>query len=93
MGVYMGEHTVIHFNGEKKKTRDGVVRKETLEQFAAGFTVKLHASPKNTDHAKAVCDAAERLFRNSTNEYNNQYHFAFNNCEDFCVACYEVRYA
>lgn len=89
MGVYVGAGMVIHFGGEKKPG-DDTVRRDTLETFAAGRRVVLHAEPRDTAHSEAVVDAAERLCADARNRFNGRYHFAHNNCEDFCVASYEV---
>lgn len=91
MGVYVGDGMVIHFNGEKQKTRHAVLRKDTLERFAEGRTVKLHAAPKNAAHARAVCEEADRHYRDEQNGFNNCYDFVSNNCESFCVRCFEVQ--
>jgi hypothetical protein len=92
MGIYVGSGMVVHFNGEKK-CMSACVCKEALEAFASGEEVVLHAPPKNGRHAAGVCGEAERLLQEANNCYNNNYCFVFNNCEDFCVACYEVAYA
>jgi hypothetical protein len=92
MGVYIGDGMVIHFNGEKQKTRNAVLRKDTLEKFAAGKPVRLHAAPKNAAHAQAICAAALRHYQDEQNGFNNCYDFVHNNCENFCVHCFEVQY-
>jgi len=38
---------VIHFSGEKQKTPDAVLRRDTLADFAAGRAVRVHAVPRN----------------------------------------------
>lgn len=91
MGVYVGKGRVIHFDGEKDST-DARVCKVSLEEFANEEEVELHAAPKSRQHATAVCAEAERILRKAKNGYNDEYHFVVNNCEDFCVACYEVSY-
>ncbi len=92
MGIYVGGGQVIHFNGEKQKTRNAVLRKDSLAKFADGRPVKAHAVPRNAAHARAVCAEAERLLRAEQNDFNNRYHFVSNNCESFCVNCFEVGY-
>jgi hypothetical protein len=92
MGVYVGGGMVIHFNGEKQKSRNAVLRKEPLARFAQGKPVRLHAAPRNAAHARAVCAAAEQHLRDAENGFNNRYDFVRNNCENFCVNCFEVRY-
>jgi hypothetical protein len=92
MGVYVGDGMAVHFNGEKSSTNARVCR-DTLEAFSAGERVVLHAGPRNRRHGEAVCAEAERLLEQSSNSFNNKYSFSFNNCEDFCVTCYEVDYA
>ncbi len=92
MGIYVGDGRVIHFNGEKQKSRNAVLRKDSLAKFADGRPVKVHAVPRNDAHARAVCAEAERLLREEQNDFNNRYHFVSNNCESFCVNCFEVRY-
>jgi Lecithin retinol acyltransferase len=92
MGVYVGGGMVIHFNGEKQKTRHAVLHRATLEKFADGKPVTLHAAPKNAAHAQAVCAAAERHCHDEQNGFNHRYDFVSNNCESFCVRCFEVQY-
>ncbi len=92
MGVYVGAGMVIHFNGEKQKTRNAVLRRDSLEKFADGKPVKLHAAPKNAAHGQAICVAAEQHYQDEQNGYNNRYDFVRNNCESFCVHCFEVPY-
>jgi hypothetical protein len=92
MGVYVGGDTVIHF-GPEKDWAGAIVRKESLAEFAAGRRVLLHAAPRNAAHGEAICAEAERLYTNAGNDFNHRYHFVRNNCEDFCVTTYEVRYA
>jgi Lecithin retinol acyltransferase len=92
MGVYVGDGLVIHFNGEKQKTRHAVLRQDRLDTFADGKPVKLHAAPKNRAHARAVCEAALRHYQDEQNAFNNRYDFVCNNCESFCVHCFEVQY-
>jgi hypothetical protein len=92
MGVYVGDGMIVHFNGEKQKTRNAVLRKETLERFADGRPVRLHAAPKNAAHGQAICAAAERYYQDEQNGFNNHYDFIRNNCESFCVNCFEVQY-
>lgn len=93
MGIYVGADSVIHLNGETKGNRNAWVRKDTLAAFAAGRRVSIHAAPKNPAHGRAVRQEAERVLRDGANAFNARYDFALNNCEDFCVACYEVQYA
>ena len=92
MGIYVGDDTVIHFNGETKKSIGAVLRKDSLDGFASGYDVRLHASPRNEAHARAVCAEAERLYRAERNRFNRRYDMVVNNCEDFCTTCYEVAY-
>ncbi len=92
MGIYIGNDEVVHFSGESKKADDAIIRKDKLQAFAAGHEVRLHASPKNSEHANAICQEAQRLLVNRSNGYNEQYGFVARNCEDFCVHCYEVLY-
>jgi hypothetical protein len=92
MGIYIGEGMVVHFNGEKSSTNARVCS-DSLEVFAAGERVVLHAGPRNIRHGEAICAEALRVLHHSNNSFNNHYSFPFNNCEDFCVACYEVDYA
>jgi hypothetical protein len=92
MGVYIGDGAVIHFNGEKPKSKSARVCKDTLEQFTAGKPVKLHAAPRNAVHAQAICTAALAHYQNEQNGFNDRYDFFNNNCESFCVSCYEVGY-
>jgi hypothetical protein len=93
MGVYVGNGMVIHFNGEKQKTRNAVLRKDPLQAFADGKPVKVHAAPQNAAHARAICEEANRIYQDAQNAFNNNYDFVRNNCESFCVNCFEVRYA
>jgi hypothetical protein len=93
MGVYVGEGMVIHYNGEKKSI-SACLCKEPLTAFAAGGQILLHAAPHDQQHGAAICAEAERLWREEDSRYNSgNYDFAFHNCEDFCVACYEAAYA
>ena len=94
MGIYVNNDMVIHFTGEKKrgKAQNILICKDTLQTFTESCEIKLHTAPKNFYHAKAVCEEANRLLRDKNNRYNHQYSFVFNNCEDFCIACYEVQY-
>ena len=92
MGVYVGDGTVIHFNGEKQKSRGAVLRRDTLDAFAAGRPVKLHAAPRNAHHGRAICEEAERLYQDAQNLFNHRYDWVYNNCESFCVSCFEARY-
>jgi hypothetical protein len=54
--------------------------------------VGVHAAPRNAAHAAAFCDAAERLYRDADNRFNDRYHWVCNNCESFCVSYYEAPY-
>lgn len=92
MGIYIGNGQVIHFNGERKKTTDATIRQEPLEVFAGGFPVKLHAAPRNAAHAAAVCAQADHFLRDSGNRWNGRYGMFLNNCEDFTITCFQVRY-
>jgi Lecithin retinol acyltransferase len=92
MGVYVGDDTVIHFNGEKQKSRNALLRKDRLAAFAGGKPITVHAAPRNAAHGEAICAEAERLYQDAQNAFNNQYHTVHNNCESFCVSCFEVRY-
>lgn len=91
MGVYVGDGMVIHLNSEKKSVGARVC-KVTLREFAAGESVVLHAAPRNPSHARAVGSEATRQLECAQNGFNDNYCFAWNNCEDFCVACYQVHY-
>jgi hypothetical protein len=93
MGVYVGDGMVIHFNGEKQKSRNARLCRDSLEKFAAGKPVMLHATPKNAAHGRATCAEALARFYEEQNGFNDCYDFAHNNCESFCVRCFEVRYA
>ena len=93
MGVYVGDGTVVHYNGETKKTRGAVLRRDALEAFAAGRSIVVHAAPRNAQHGGAVCDEALRRLDSEADHYEGRYDFALHNCEDFCVDCYQVAYA
>lgn len=92
MGIYVGDDEVIHFCGMKKKQRGARVRRDSLKEFADGQEVLLHEAPESDSHGRAVCRAAEHLYRHRHNGFDGRYEFAWNNCEDFCVACFEVSY-
>lgn len=92
MGIYIGNNQVVHFSGESKKERDVLIHKVCLAEFAAGHKVQLHAAPKNRMHAIAICKKADQIYKNRNNSYNGRYHFTWNNCEDFCIECYEEVY-
>ncbi len=92
MGIYIGNNEVIHFNGHNKKDHSARIRVDSVQRFAAGQKVALHAAPKNRTHGSAVCKKAKLILRNYQNGYDGKYGFATNNCEDFCIDCYEVNY-
>ena len=89
MGIYLGNDTVIHYKGERKSRRNALLNKDSLHAFAEDYEVTVHAPPKNPDHAHRVCAEADKLYHMAVNDYNHRYHFMLNNCEDFCVHCYE----
>ncbi len=92
MGIYVGQGQVIHFNGEWSSA-NAMVCKESLQQFANGERLFIHAAPKDNHHAAAVCARAERILSGHDHAFNNKYSFVFNNCEDFSVTCFRTRYA
>ena len=92
MGIYMGNSQVIHFNGESKTISDATIKLDSLAHFADGKSVYIHAEPVSRRHAVAVCREAEKHLKNIRNGFNNNYDFVFQNCEDFCVQCFEVEY-
>jgi Lecithin retinol acyltransferase len=93
MGVYVGNGLVVHFNGEKKKSSNAILRMDTVRDFANGKPVSVHVVPKSRRHGEAVCQEALRLHAlGEANEWNWLYDFAGRNCEDFCTQCYEVAY-
>lgn len=93
MGVYVGNGEVIHFNGERKKHRGARLRRDTVEEFSSGQRIVVHTAPRSQHHAAAVVAAAERELASRENRFNARYSFAWNNCEDFCVACFQENYA
>jgi hypothetical protein len=94
MGVYIDNGLVIHFNGETKKSCNAVLRIDTMQDFANGQPVSLHAGPKSWRHGEAICREARRLHALGTNNcWNYLYDFAGRNCEDFCIHCYQVAYS
>jgi Lecithin retinol acyltransferase len=93
MGIYLGNGLVEHFNGETKKSWNSVLRIDTVQDFANGQLVSVHAIPKSWRHGEAICQEALRLHAlGAANGWNYLYDFAGRNCEDFCIQCYQVAY-
>lgn len=93
MGIYLADDFVVHFNGERKKSCDAIIRADTLQAFGKGCCIFPHATPKNSNHAAAICQEALRLLQlEDGNGWNKLYNFVGKNCEDFCVHCYQVPY-
>ncbi len=92
MGILMDDGTVIHFNGEGKKDRMAKLRRDTLDVFAAGQRVQVHALAVDPVHGQAVCRAALKALQEAQDSHDPAYDFKWNNCEDFCIACYETPY-
>jgi hypothetical protein len=107
VGIYIGvhsnkdqvnEHQVIHFSQKdwSEKKHKAKIIKTSLDEFKRirGKSVKviLREEPDDEDHGRAICEEAEKICRNSHNKYNNEYSAFFNNCEDFAIHCYEVKY-
>lgn len=90
VGISLGDGTVVHFSGEKKKERSASIIRVSIAEFAQGKKIELHAMPVNDVHAEAICSQAIEILHNPNNKYNRRYSLWFNNCEDFCVECYEV---
>ncbi|EDN65951.1 hypothetical protein BGP_2001 [Beggiatoa sp. PS] len=108
VGIYIGvhfneqtkanEHQVIHFSQKdwSEKKRKAKIIKTSLDEFKRirGKSVKviLREEPEDEEHGRAICEKAEEIYRNLHNKYNNEYSPFFNNCEDFAIHCYEVKY-
>ncbi len=92
-GIYVGDDLVIQFNGERKKQLSAGIRKDTVGEFSLGRTIYVHACPSNGAHGHAIHEETFRLHvLAGRNRFNGSYDFAFNNCQDFCMQCYEVDY-
>jgi hypothetical protein len=92
VGIFVSEDQVIHFNGERKGDRDAVIKIESLDDFAAGYEVKVRANPEDDDHAFAIVLEAQRQYTILENNFDRQYSFFWKNCEDFAVHCYQIKF-
>ena len=92
VGIFVSEDQVIHFNGERKGDRDAVIKIESLDDFAAGYEVKVRANPEDDDHAFAIVQEAQRQYTILENNFDRQYSLFWKNCDDFAVHCYEIKF-
>jgi hypothetical protein len=99
VGIYVGgsDHQVIHYSQKDwtEKKRKATIIKTSLDEFKCirGKEVKvtIREKPKDEEHGRAICEEAEKIYRNPV-EYKDKYHAFFHNCEDFAKHCYEVKY-
>lgn len=92
-GIHLGNGSVVHFNGLRKKQREAKIRLESIAEFASGHKVYVHRRPRCQRHAVAICGEALRLHRLAArNGFDSAYDFAFRNCQDFCKKCYHAKF-
>ncbi len=102
MGIYIGNNKVIDYHnpdsGKKKSDKsilgksNATIRKESLEKFADGKKVFVHAEPLNEDHGKEVIRKAAKFYRNPR-DYNGKYNLVTKNCEHFATTCFGDGYS
>lgn len=80
-GIYAGQGNVVHYAGFKDLLRRGPVETISLERFAEGYEIRVHAEPDSRyDGLQAVQRATSRLGE-------DRYRLLTNNCEHFCTWC------
>ena len=93
MGIYTGTTgRVIHFSGLEKKAKKATIVLESLDEFAAGEQVTVHHTPESLMHAYTVVECAleeANKALHNLGQFHHNYDMAFNNCEDFCIYCYQ----
>jgi hypothetical protein len=87
-GILMPGGKVIHFNGERKGDMGAILREDSLFDFANGALVHCHLIPKDEAHSMDICSRARDLVDNHQNNFNGNYCFLLNNCQDFCRHCF-----
>ena len=90
LGIYAGRRRVIHFTGESKKDKEIRIRITSLQRFLEGENLRVHRTPANRDHAKAIVGEASRFINKRFR--GKEYHIVTNNCERFALHCYTVEY-
>ena len=79
-GIYVGEGQVIHYSGEVFQKTDAVVRRDSLERFAADGMVTIVSYATAFEPDVVIRNAESRLGENG-------YALLGNNCEHFAVWC------
>ena len=79
-GIYVGRGRVFHYAGFSSGFHRGPVEEVSLEAFARGHTICVHADPRAFDPVEVVSRARARLGE-------NDYRLLSNNCLHFCSWC------
>jgi len=83
-GIVTEDGRVIHFNDETEE-----VEEVDFCEFANGQEVEIRNSPEDDEHANRVVERAREIMEDDDNDYNGQYNFMLNNCQDFTKDCFE----